>query len=106
MKSPIQTVSVWPSEANTLMIRPISFGPPVSYYFELLNVTVTPAVPAVGTEGEEGYVPAVPESTTSQMLKNGNISMTEAQWQAWSVDADDEEYQLDCIAENLGLTRA
>lgn len=108
MKSPIQTVSVWPSEANTLVIRPISFGPPVGYYFELLNVTVTPAVPAVGTEGEEGYVPAVPESTTSQMLKNGNVSMTLEQWEAWPAGpaSDDDEYQLDCIAGNLGLTRA
>lgn len=106
MNTNITPVSVWPSTANTLHVRPISFGPPPGYYFELQNVTVTPEVPASGTLGEEGYVAAVPEKTETKTLKNGNISMTQEQWDTWSESADDVEYQLDCIAANLGLTRA
>lgn len=106
MQTAITPVSVWPSTANTLMIRSISFGPPVGYYYELQNVQVVPGTPAVGVEGEEGFVPAVLESKNVTVLKNGNVSMTQAQWDAWPVDADDDEYQLDAIAANLGLTRA
>lgn len=81
MQTSITPVAVYPATANTLVINPISFGPPVGYYYEL--------------KGSDGAV-----------LKNGNVSMTEAQWNAWPVDADDDEYQLDAISDNLGLTRA
>ena len=74
-------VKVWPAEATQLAIRSITLGPPPSYYYTLLA--------ADGT-----------------VLKDGNVSMTEAQWQAWPANADDENVQLDAIAANLGLTRA
>lgn len=39
------------------------------------------------------------------MKHHGNVSMTIDQWNAWPADADDD-YQLNAISENLGLTRA
>jgi hypothetical protein len=83
MQTNIVAVAVFPSEANVLYIRSISFGPPPAYYYELQNVT-------------DGVV---------TVLKNGNIGMTEEQWNNWSETVDDTEYQLDCISANLGLTR-
>ena len=74
-------VKVWPAEANQLAIRSITLGPPPAYFYQLLA--------ADGT-----------------VLKDGNVSMTEAQWQAWPADADDDKVQLDAISANLGLTRA
>jgi hypothetical protein len=44
--------------------------------------------------------------TNVTVLKNGNVSMTQEQWDGWSETVDDTEYQLDCISANLGLTRA
>ena len=106
MQTAITPVQVWPATANTLYIRSIGLGPPPSYYYELQDVQVVPGTPAVGVEGEEGYVPATPDTTTVVVLKNGNVSMTEEQWNAWPADADDDEIQLNAISANLGLTRA
>ena len=105
MQTAISPVAVYPATANTLMIRSITLGPPPSYYYELQDVQVVPGTPAVGVEGEEGYVPAVADSVTTVVLKNGNVDMTEAQWNAWPADADDDEVQLNAISANLGLTR-
>jgi hypothetical protein len=44
--------------------------------------------------------------TTVAVLKNGNVSMTQEQWDGWSETVNDDEYQLDSISANLGLTRA
>jgi hypothetical protein len=46
--------------------------------------------------------------TTVAVLKNGNVNMTIDQWDNWAAgpETEDEPYQLDCIALNLGLTRA
>ena len=77
-------VSVYPGSANTLAIRSITLGPPPSYYFQLQSVDA------------DGNV---------TVLKDGNVSMTEAQWNAWPADADDDKVQLDAISANLGLTR-
>ena len=98
-------VAVFPATANTLYIRSIGLGPPPSYYYELQDVQVVAGTPAVGVEGEEGYVPATPDTTTVVVLKNGNVSMTLNQWNAWPADADDDKVQLDAIALNLGLVR-
>jgi len=42
------------------------------------------------------------------VLKNGNTSMTIDQWDAWPAgpESGDDDYQLDAISANLGLTRA
>jgi hypothetical protein len=77
-------VKVWPGEATQLAIRSITLGPPPSYYFQLQSVDA------------DGNV---------TVLKDGNVSMTEAQWNAWPADANDDEVQLDAISANLGLTR-
>ena len=106
MQTAISPVQVYPATANTLYIRSITLGPPPSYYYELQDVQVVAGTPAVGVEGEEGYVPATPDTTTVVVLKNGNVSMTQEQWDGWSETVDDDEYQLDCISANLGLTRA
>jgi hypothetical protein len=107
MQTNIVPVQVWPSEANVLYIRSITLGPPPAYYYELQNVVVVPPVaeqldPTTGAV----LISAQDEQTIVTVLKNGNVSMTEAQWQAWPADADDDKVQLDAIAENLGLTRA
>lgn len=106
MQTSISPVAVYPATANTLYIRSITLGPPPSYYYELQDVQVVAGTPAVGVEGEEGYVPATPDTTTVVVLKNGNVSMTVDQWDGWSETVNDDEYQLDTISENLGLTRA
>ena len=108
MQTAISPVAVYPATANTLYIRSIGLGPPPAYYYELQNVTVVAGTRAVGVEGEEGYVPATPDTTTVEMLKNGNVSMTEDQWDNWAAGpaTGDDDYQLDAITANLGLTRA
>ena len=108
MQTAISPVQVYPATANTLYIRSIGLGPPPSYYYELQDVQVVVGTPAVGVEGEEGYVPATPDTTTVVVLKNGNVSMTEDQWDNWQAGpaSGDDDYQLNAITANLGLTRA
>ena len=107
MQTPIVEVAGYPSTANVLLIRSITLGPPPSYYYELQNVEVVPPVaeqldPTTGAV----LIAAAPEQTIVTVLKNGNVNMTEDQWDGWSETVDDTEYQLDCIALNLGLVRA
>lgn len=88
MQTLITPVQVWPSSANTLYIRAGNLGPPPAYYYQLSNVDA------------DGNV---------TVLKDGNVNMTDAQWAEWQANLGtigDEEYQLNCIAANLGLTRA
>jgi len=122
MQTPITPVAVYPSTANVLYIRSITLGPPPQYYYELQNVTEVEKTrevpnPAYIAEsmGLDGTVypaqgePTITETYTEQtvtVLKNGNVDMTQAQWDGWSETVDDTEYQLDCISANLGLTRA
>jgi len=106
MQTSIVPVAVYPSTANVLLIRSITLGPPPQYFYELSNVVVVPPVaeqldPTTGAV----LIAAAPEQTIVTVLKSGNVSMTEAQWQAWPADADDDKVQLDAIAQNLGLTR-
>ncbi len=137
MQTSILPVAVFPATANTLYLRSIGLGPPPSYYYELQDLQVvekTREVPnpnyvaqGIGLDGQPLPAPepkvaldGTPIDTTSQfltetyeettvaVLKNGNVSMTEAQWDNWAAGpiTEDEPYQLDCIATNLGLTRA
>ena len=122
MQTNITPVAVYPSTANVLLIRSIGLGPPPSYYYELQAVDVvnkTREVPnpdyvPESTDADGNVVPAqgnptITESYTEEVvtpLKNGNVDMSMAQWDGWAEDADDEQYQLDCIAANLSLTRA
>jgi len=106
MQTNIVPVSVFPSTANVLYIRSITRGPPPAYYYELQHVEIVPPVaeqldPTTGAV----LVAAQDEQTNVTVLKNGNVDMTMAQWDGWAEDADDEQYQLDCICLNLGLTR-
>jgi hypothetical protein len=109
MQTAISPVAVYPATANTLYIRSIGLGPPPSYYYELQEVTVVPPTieqrdPTTG----DIIVPATPESTTVVVLKNGNVSMTEDQWDNWQAGpaSGDDDYQLNAISANLALTRA
>ena len=124
MQTSIVPVAVYPATANTLYIRSIGLGPPPSYYYELQDVQVVEKtrevanpdyVPAsVGVDGND--VPAQGEPTVTEsytetivtVLKNGNVNMTIDQWDNWAAgpETEDENYQLDCISANLGLTRA
>ena len=109
MNTKIVPVAVYPSTANTLYIRSIALGTPPQFYYELQNVVVVPPVaeqldPTTGAV----IVAAQDEQTIVTVLKNGNVNMTEEQWDNWAAGpiTEDEPYQLDCIATNLGLTRA
>ena len=121
MQTKINEVAVYPATANTLMIRSITLSPPPSYYYELQDVqTVVKSrevpnpdyVPAF-VDADGTAVPAKGEPTMLEpytehvvsVLKNGNVSMTMEQWNAWPADADDDKVQLDAIALNLGLVR-
>jgi len=121
MNTSIVPVAVYPATANTLLIRSISLGPPPAYYYELQEVTVVPGTPAVPgtteqldpTTGEvivpaTPEIPATPDTTTVVVLKYGNVSMTVEQWDNWAAgpESEDDDYQLDAISANLGLTRA
>ena len=121
MQTSISPVQVYPATANTLMIRSITLGPPPSYYYELQDVQVVektrevpnPAYVPASVDADGNDVPAQGEPTTTEtysetivtVLKNGNVSMTQEQWDGWSETVNDDEYQLDCISANLGLTR-
>lgn len=88
MQTFILPVAVFPGSANVLYIHSITLGPPPSYYYELRSVDAQNAVTVV---------------------KNGNVNMTPEQWNDWWAGLcpdGDTEYQLNCIAANLGLTRA
>jgi hypothetical protein len=121
MQTAISPVAVYPATANTLYIRSIGLGPPPSYYYELQDVQTvekTREVPnpdyvpesvdadgnAVPAKGEPTMLEPYTEQVVS-VLKNGNVSMTLDQWNAWPADADDDKVQLDAIALNLGLVR-
>ena len=124
MQTSIVPVSVYPSTANVLLIRSITLGPPPAYFYELSNVTevektrevpnpayVPESVDADGNAVPPQGNPTITESYTEQVvtvLKNGNVDMTETQWDDWAAGPSDEDenYQLDCISANLGLTRA
>ena len=124
MQTSIVPVAVYPSTANVLYIRSITLGPPPSYFYELSNVTEVektrevpnPAYVPESVDADGNTVPAqgnptITESYTEQVvtvLKNGNVDMTETQWDDWAAGPSDEDenYQLDCISANLGLTRA
>jgi hypothetical protein len=109
MNTAISPVSVFPSTANTLYIRAGNLGPPPSYYYQLQSVTPIKGTPESGTMGEPDYVSATPDSEEVVVLKDGNVNMTEKQWMDWQANLGtigDEEYQLNCISANLGLTRA
>jgi len=106
MQTSIVPVAVYPSTANVLLIRSITLGPPPSYFYQLEHVEIVPPVaeqldPTTGAV----LIAAAPEQTIVTVLKNGNVSMTTGQWDGWSETVDDDEYQLDCISANLGLTR-
>jgi hypothetical protein len=122
MQTAISPVAVYPATANTLYIRSITLGPPPAYYYELQNVVVVektrevpnPAYVPASVDADGSDVPAqgeptiveTYEETTVTVLKNGNVNMTVEQWDNWAETVDDTEYQLDCIALNLGLVRA
>jgi hypothetical protein len=91
MQTNISPVAVFPGTANVLDIRSICLSPTPGYYYELQEILFDPE-----------FNPSL------RTLKNGNVSMTQEQWNNWPAGLGpdgDSDYQLDCIAENLGLTR-
>ena len=121
MQTAISPVAVFPATANTLYIRSIGLGPPPSYYYELQDVQVVektrevanpdyvPADLIVGTSAQgEPTITETYDDTTVAVLKNGNVNMTIEQWDAWPAgpETGDDDYQLNAITANLGLTRA
>jgi len=120
MQTPIVPVSYGPlGLANTLTIRgvgPINDSGCPNYFYDIQRVTETspavpevPAVPATEDTAEIPAIPAVAATYATVSISNGNAAMTAEQWSAWpsgSTPADDEDYQLTCLADNLSLTRA
>jgi len=110
MQTPIVPVPVFPSTANTLEIRgvgPVDDSGCPNYFWQLSGrQLVTPATPAIPATDDAPEVPAVEAVYANTPLTAGNKAMTAAQWNAWGKTPTDEEYQLTCLAKNLGLTRA
>ena len=114
MQTSILPVQVYPATANTLMIRSITLGPPPSYYYELQDVQTVvksrevpnPAYVPAFVDADGTAVPAKGTPTITEpyqdsvvtVLKNGNVNMTETQWDDWAAGPSDEDdaYQLDC----------
>ena len=110
MQTPIVPVAVYPGTANSLSIRgvgPVDDSGCPNYLWELQDVQETsPAIPAVPATDDTPEVPAVAATFSTVTLASGNNAMTAKQWDSWGKTTPDEEYQLSCIAKNLGLTRA
>jgi hypothetical protein len=124
MQTAISPVQVYPATANTLYIRSIGLGPPPSYYYELQDVQVVektrevanPAYVPASVDADGNDVPAQGNPTLTEtytettvvVLKNGNVNMTIDQWDNWAAgpETEDDDYQLNAITANLGLTRA
>jgi hypothetical protein len=111
MQTPIVPVAVFPSTANTLSIRgvgPVDDSGRPNYLWELQDAQeLTPAIPAVPATDDTPEVPAVAATYATVTLTAGNNAMTVAQWDNWDIAGPltDEQYQLSCIATNLGLTQ-
>ena len=80
-------------------IIPVSYGP-LGTGTQLFIRGVAP----VDDTGRPKYFYAI-SSETSQ-ITSGNVEMLKNQWDNWGKTPTDEEYQLSCIAANLGLTCA
>jgi hypothetical protein len=98
MQTPIVPVSYGPlGTANTLYLRgvgPVNDSGCPHYFYDIQRVTeITP--------------PTEPPTFNTVSITVGNAAMTAAQWSAWpsgNTPAEDETYQLGCLAEILGLT--
>ena len=111
MQTSITPVSYGPlGTGNLLTIRgvgPVDDTGRPSYFYDVADrQLVTPAIAAVPASGDAPEVPAISAVYSTKSLTNGNVAMTVPQWNAWGSGQTDEEYQLSCIAANLGLTRA
>lgn len=80
MTTPIQPAITFRGLATTLEITPRQFTLPPNYTWTL--------------------------SANGEYRDSGEKAMNLAQWDNWGKTQTDEEYQLSCIAANLGLTRA
>ena len=87
-------------------ITPISYGP-----LGTANLLTIRGVGPVDDTGRPNYFYSVSSATSDDPpvetpITSGNIAMEVKQWDSWGKTPTDEEYQLSCIAANLGLTRA
>lgn len=84
---------------------PVSYGP-----LGTANLLTVRGIGPVDDSGRPNYFYAVSSVTDNPPaetpITNGNIAMTVTQWDNWGKTPTDEEYQLNCISANLGLTRA
>jgi hypothetical protein len=112
MQTPIIPVTYGPiGIANTLSIRgvgPVNDSGCPNYFYDIQRVAeATPAVPAVPATEDTPAIPAVAATFSTVSIKNGNEAMTADQWANWPTGpSGNEDYQLSCIAANLGITRA
>ena len=111
MQTPIIPVTYGPlGLANTLSIRgvgPVNDSGCPNYFYDIQRVTEeAPATPAVPATKTAAAIPAVPATCSTVSLVNGNEAMTVEQWANWPTGSTgNEDYQLTCLAKNLGLTR-
>lgn len=116
MQTEIVPVAVFPGEATRFFLRSGPLGPPPSYYYQLQSVQIVPGKPGkpavvdlVTGQVTSPEIAAVADLEVVTVLKEGNASMTEAQWSSWAANLGpegDAEYQLNCLTANLGLVRA
>ena len=112
MQTPIIPVTYGPlGLANTLSIRgvgPVNDSGCPNYFYDIADKQlVSKEVPAIPATKTAPAIPAVAATYSTVSIVNGNKAMTADQWANWPTGpSGNEDYQLDCIAANLGLTRA
>ena len=90
-------------------ITPVSYGP-----LGLANTLAIRGIGSVNDTGCPNYFYAVQRVTDAapgvpaevETIATGNKAMTSEQWAKWGSTESDEDYQLTCIAANLGLDLA
>lgn len=100
MYASIKPIKFHTQTANRLEVRGCSLGPPPTYYYAFQSFI--PGQPEVKDVNGDILVPADLERV--ETIKDGNVTMPQAIWDAWPIGADDEAYQLQAVAKLVEAT--
>lgn len=105
----ISPVRFFPDTASAVQFRGVGFDGRPSYFYQFGNIIPgTPESGPIGEDNDDGFIPATEDAFTGLPSAVGNVAMTQAQFDAWPEGDDpeaDNEYQIDCLCANLGVTR-
>ena len=103
IQSPINPL--FPPACNFIKIYSFSDIPPSCQWSVGIYTVITPYRAPSGVFLQEGYVPEIREISNYQELRVGMTKMTKDQWDSWNNQPDDQ-YILQCVTANLGLSLA